>query len=649
MAEPGAVIWQPSSLLLRECSMNGFRSWLASERGVRTADYRDLWDWSVADVGEFWQAIWDCEQIVGDRGEGPVLEAKMPAARWFGGASLNYAEHLFRTPTVGAALRCSREGEEVEEWSLEELRRAAGSLARTLRELGVGKGDRVAAYLPNRPPAVVALIACASIGAVWSVCGPDYGADGVIARFSQLQPKVLIAADGYRFNGKEFRRADEVVRIREALSPAPKLIWVDDLDRGGEPPSADAIAWADAIGGEGELTFERVPFDHPLWVLFSSGTTGVPKGIVHGHGGIVLEHLKALRLQSDIRQGDRVLLAGSTTWMVWNVLVSALLLGATPVLLDGSPTAPDLANIWRAASEGRVAALGVGAGYLVASMKAGLRPAEEFDLSALRQLGSTGSPLPPSAYGWVREAVGDSVWLSSSSGGTEICSAFVGASPLVPVRVGRLQAKQLGVDVQAWDPDGDPVTDEIGELVVTKPMPSMPLRFVADPDGERLRSTYFSMFPGVWRHGDFIEFAADGSSMIQGRSDSTLNRKGVRIGPAEIYEAVEALPSVEEALVVGVERDDGDYYMPLFVKSAPDAAEEETRAQIVEIIKTNLTRRHLPDEILFVPGIPHTRTGKKLEVPIKRILQGASVAEAVDAGAVDDPTLLPYFEPTART
>jgi acetoacetyl-CoA synthetase len=644
MAVTGEVIWRPPSLLLRECSMSRFRSWLAAERKVGITGYEDLWEWSVADIGAFWEAIWEFEGILGERGDGPALEGSMPDARWFGGSSLNYAEHLFRTPTIGAALHCTREGEEVEEWSLEELRRAAGSLAATLRELGVEKGDRVAAYLPNRAPAVVALIACASIGAVWSVCGPDYGADGVIARFSQLEPKVLIAADGYRFAGKEFRRGEEVARIHGALASQPRLIWVDDLDRGGAPAVPGAIAWADAIGGSAPLSFEQVPFDHPLWVLFSSGTTGVPKGIVHSHGGIVLEHLKTLRLQNDLRQGDRVLLAGSTTWMVWNVLVSSLLVGATPVLLDGSPTAPDLANIWRSAAAAGAAAIGVGAGYIVASMKAGLRPAEEFDLSSLRQLGSTGSPLPPSAYGWVREAVGESVWLSSSSGGTEVCTAFVGGTPLKPVRVGRLQAKQLGVAVEAWDPDGNPVTGRIGELVVTEPMPSMPIHLVADPDGERLRSTYFAMYPGVWRHGDFIEFDRDGSSMIQGRSDSTLNRKGVRIGPAEIYEAVEALPSVEEALVVGVERDGGEYFMPLFVKSAPGAEDEETRGQIVEIIKTNLTRRHLPDEILFVPGIPHTRTGKKLEVPIKRILQGATVAEAVDAGAVDDPGLLPHFE-----
>jgi acetoacetyl-CoA synthetase len=649
MSEPGAVVWRPSSALLQACAINEFRSWLASERQVRTSDYQDLWRWSVADVGEFWQALWDFEQIVGDRGKAPALEGEMPEARWFAGASLNYAEHLFRVPTSGAALHCSREGEAVEEWSLEQLRGAAGSLARTLRELGVEKGDRVAAYLPNRPPAVVGLIACAAIGAVWSVCGPDYGAEGVIARFSQLEPKVLIAADGYRFNGKEFRRADEVARIHDALRPSPKLIWVDDLNPGAEPPVRNGIAWGDAISTGATLGFERLPFNHPLWVLFSSGTTGLPKGIVHSHGGILLEHLKTLRLQNDIRQGDRVLLAASTTWMVWNVLVSSLLLGATPVLLDGSPTAPDLANIWRTASEAGVAALGVGAGYLIASMKAGLTPAADFDLSALRQVGSTGSPLPASVYQWVRDAVGSSVWLSSSSGGTEVCSAFVGGSPIQPVRAGRLQAPQLGVAVEAWDREGNSVTGCAGELVVTKPMPSMPIQLWADADGERLRSTYFSTFPGVWRHGDFIQFEDDGSSLIEGRSDSTLNRQGVRIGPAEIYEAVEALPSVDEALVVGVERDGGEYYMPLFVKSAGGIDEEETRLEIVETIKTKLTRRHLPDEIVFVPGIPHTRTGKKLEVPIKRILQGASVEDAVDAGAVDDPALLSYFELTART
>jgi len=630
--------------MLASCEVTKFRSWLAAERGVDTNGYADLWEWSVADVGAFWETIWDYERILGERGKGPALEGEMPGTRWFPGASLNYAEHLFRMPPSGAALLCSREGELVEECSLDQLTRAAGSLARTLQHLGVERGDRVAAYLPNRPAAVIGLIACAAVGAVWSICGPDYGPDGVIARFKQLRPKVLISADGYTFNGKVFARRDEVARIRDALTPAPALIWVDDVHPGGPPSSGDAIAWADAIGPGEPLTFERVPFDHPLWILFSSGTTGIPKGIVHTHGGIVLEHLKALRLQNDIRAGDRVLLVASTTWMVWNMLVSTLLVGATPVLLDGNPLAPDLANIWRTASEARVATLGVGAGYLIASMKAGLAPGSDFDLSSLRQLGSTGSPLPASAYDWVQESVGSSVWLSSSSGGTEVCTAFVGGTPIEPVRAGRLQARQLGVAVEARDSEGNAVVGRLGELVVTKPMPSMPAYLVGDPEGERLRATYFSMYPGVWRHGDFIEFDADGSSLISGRSDSTLNRNGVRIGPAEIYEAVEVLPAVEEALVVGVERDGGDYYTPLFVKLAPGAEPDEAKVQIVESITANLTRRHVPDEVVFVPGIPHTRTGKKLEVPIKRILQGVPIAQAVDAGAIDDPELLAHFD-----
>jgi acetoacetyl-CoA synthetase len=616
---------------------------LTAELGVATSSYAELWRWSVEDVGRFWTAIWDFEQLLGQRGEGPALQGEMPRQRWFSGASLNYAEHLFRVPVCGAALQCYREGEAIEQWSLEELSAAAGSLAHTLRELGVGRGDRVAAYLPNRPAAVIGLIACASIGAVWSVCAPDYGAEGVIARFTQLKPKVLIATDGYRFNGKGYPRADEVARILGALSPSPKLIWIDDLRPGAAAPVADSTSWNDAIGSERPLTFERLPFDHPLWVLFSSGTTGPPKGIVHSHGGILLEHLKALRLQNDIRAGDRVLLVASTTWMVWNVLVSALLLGATPVLLDGSPLAPDLANIWRTASEARVTHLGVGAGYLLASMKAGLTPRADFDLSVLRQLGSTGSPLPASAYAWVQRSVGSDVWLSSSSGGTEVCTSFVGGTPVEPVRAGRLQAPQLGVAVEAWNDEGRPVIGTLGELVVTKPMPSMPICLWGDETGTRLTATYFSTFPGVWRHGDFIEFDEDGSSLIPGRSDSTLNRNGVRIGPAEIYEAVESLPSVEEALVVGVEREGGEYYMPLFVKPATDAEPDQTRHDIAEVIKAKLTRRHLPDEIVFVQGIPHTRTGKKLEVPIKRILQGVPVEEAAAPDSVDDASLLAHF------
>jgi acetoacetyl-CoA synthetase len=647
----GEVIWEPPDSPASECGLTSYLDWLGREKGHAFADYEELWAWSVADLDAFWSSVWDFERVIGDRGWGRALEqAKMPGAEWFPGARVNYGQHLLRHAGSAPALICLAEGSDPVEWSWARLRRDAGALAHTLTELGVGPGDRVAGYLPNGAPAVIGLLACAAIGAIWSVCAPDFGAHGVAARFAQLQPKVLLAVDGYRWGGREYDRRDEVVRLLEELGH-PHLLWLAELDPGAAPPAAaaaeGATAWGDALAAEADLHFAPLPFDHPLWVLFSSGTTGVPKGIVHGHGGILLEHLKQMRLQCDVRAGDRYLFVGSTSWMVWNLMVSALLTGATAVLLDGSPTHPELGSIWARAARVGATHLGVGAGYITACAKAGLRPAAEHDLTALRALVSTGSPLPLSGFEWWREAIGPEIWLSSASGGTDVCSAFVGSSPLSPLRAGRLQARQLGVDVQAWDEDGRPLVGETGELVVAQPMPSMPLRFWDDPDGSRYRGAYFEEFPAAWRHGDFIQIFADGSSIIHGRSDSTLNRNGVRMGSADIYAAVERLDAVREALVIGVELGD-DYFMPLFVALAEDADADAARAAIVAAIRESLSPRHVPDEIIVVPGVPHTRTGKKLEVPIKRLFQGAARAEAFDPGSVDDHTLLTVYETIAQ-
>ncbi len=645
---PGDVVWQPSETLLRECGLTAYRSWLDANRDLRFDGYDALWRWSVERLGDFWTSLWDFAEVSGSRGEGPALaRAEMPGAAWFPGADLNYAEHLLRDDLENPALICVSEGREPVEWSRQRLRREAGALAGHLRELGVGPGDRVAGYLTNGAPAVIGLIACAAIGAIWSVCAPDFGARGVAARFAQLRPKVLIAVDGYRWGGKVYSRGEDVRRLLEEISPTPHLIWIDDLGSGAAPPAgAETSLWEQVVAEPAELEFNRFPFDHPLWILFSSGTTGIPKGIVHGHGGILLEHFKQMRLHCDVRSGDRFLFVGSTSWMVWNMMVSSLLVGATAVLLDGSPTYPDLGSIWARAAQLRTTHLGVGAGYIAVSMKAGLRPGSEHDLGALRSLVSTGSPLAVAGFGWVGEAVGRDVWLSSASGGTDVCSAFVGSCPIVPVQAGRLQTRQLGVSVEAWNERGEALVGETGELVVTEPMPSMPLRFWEDPDGARYRAAYFEEFPGVWRHGDFIEIFEDGSSVIHGRSDSTLNRNGVRMGSADIYAAVEPLAEVEEALVIGTELGDG-YYMPLFVALAPGADEEEARGQIVAAIRDALSPRHVPDEIIVVPGVPHTRTGKKLEVPVKRLFQGVPPERAFDPGAVDDASLLATYEAIA--
>ncbi|HWH95291.1 MAG TPA: acetoacetate--CoA ligase [Baekduia sp.] len=645
----GEVMWRPTAELVQRSRLAEYVRWLATHRGLEFEDYASLWRWSIDDLEAFWRSIWDFAEIVADGVAEPVLPvASMPAAEWFPNVRLNYAEHLFqRASPDRPALVHLRENEPAEEISWGELRRRAGALADHLRRVGVGSGDRVVAYLGNGPEAVIGLIAATSIGAVWSVCAPDFGVLGVESRFAQLDPKVLIATNGYRFNGKVYDRSTEVAHLIESLPTLDAVVLVPTLDTAFSDHGVAVTSWADATGADVELTFTRVPFDHPLWVLFSSGTTGMPKGIVHGHGGVLLEHVKNLALQTDLREGDRFLYVGSTSWMVFNLLVSGLLHGATVMLLDASPTYPDHGAVWRIAAEHRINLLGVGAGYVQACANAGLSPRSDHDLSALRQLSCTGSPLSPAGFGWVRDHVGNDVWLSSASGGTDVASSFVGGCPLLPVRAGRLQAPALGVAVQAWDPEGNAVVGSTGELVITQPMPSMPLYFWNDPDGKRLLASYFTMYPGVWRHGDFIEFDDDLSCVISGRSDSTLNRKGIRMGSAEIYAAVEQLPDVLEALVIGAEIGD-DYYMPLFVVLADGADPDAVRAAIVSAIRRTLSPRHVPDDIIVVDAIPHTRTGKKLEVPIKRLIQGETLSDAVDTGSVDDASSLGFFVDFAR-
>lgn len=646
---PGdAIVWTPSAAVRRDCGLADYLEWLEVRTGRHFGSYRALWQWSVDELDEFWTSIDGFEGLGLVEGGHPALvQAVMPGAHWFPGASINYAEQIFRR-ALGPdehALICVSE-DSVNRVSWRELRRQVGSLAATLRSWGVTKGDRVVGYLPNTAEAIVAFLACASIGAIWSVCSPEFGTAAVLNRFGQLRPKVLIGATQYSYGGKPRNRVHELRHIASSLDTVEQVITVGgigdgDLDRA-------VTDWSDTILGEEPIEFEEVDFDDPLWVLFSSGTTGLPKGIVHGHGGIVLEHLKTLRLHCDLRAADRFLFVGSTSWMVWNLMVSGLLIGATLVVVDGSPAHPDLDRIWRLVAEEQVAVLGLGAGLIKSYMAAEQQPGQTFDLSRLRTLTVTGSPLGPEGFFWVRDNVNTNTWLASCSGGTDICSAFVGGVPLLPVRAGRIQAPSLGVAVAAWNPDGNPVIGEPAELVVTKPMPSMPLYFWNDPDGKRYRDAYFRMFPGAWRHGDFIEFDTDLSSIIHGRSDSTLNRHGVRMGSAEIYSAVEQLPDVVEALVVGVELGT-QYYVPLFVHLRAGVDPQLAKQSIEAAIRFALSPRHLPDEIVVMPGIPHNRIGKKLEVPVKRMLQGSELAQTVDPGSVDDIDLLRRYEQFART
>jgi acetoacetyl-CoA synthetase len=641
-----APVWTAPEGLRRACTMAGYLRWLSSRPGVDTGSaYMDVWRWSVTDVNEFWRTVWDYFHVSDEPAPSHVLAREaMPGALWCPGRSLNYAQHLLRMSeeAPGPALICVSEDGSAQPVGWSELSARAGALAAHLRAIGVGPGDRVVGYLTNTVEPVVALIACASIGAIWSLCGPDYGTGAVIARFSQLAPTVLIAASMYRFGGQLRDSRGAVHEIAVALPSLREVIHVGEADTESAriPGTLTIAAWDEVIEPGETLEFASLPFSHPLWVLFSSGTTGIPKGVVHSHGGIVLEHLKALGIQSDIRPGDRYLLLASTSWMVWNYLIGSLLVGATAVLLDGSPVHPDLGHVWRVSDAVDATTVGMGAALLHACQKSDLRPRASVPLNALRSIGSTGSPLSPAGHRWVRAALGDHIWLNSASGGTEICSAFVGGCPLLPQREDRIQAPYLGVAVSAWDEQGREVLGRSGELVVTRPMPSMPLSLWGDVGDRRYHDTYFSTYPGVWRHGDFIEFDADGSSVIHGRSDSTLNRKGVRLGSADIYAAVEALPQVVEALVVGVELGSEDYYMPLFVELSQGIDVGAARDAIVAAIRRELSPRHVPDVIIDVPGIPHTKTGKKLEVPVKRLLQGASAALVADRSAVDRPELL---------
>ena len=639
------IIWEPPPALVESCGLTRFFRFLERTRGLRFDGYLDFWRWSVGDLDAFWGAVFEFEDVLHDGDASTVLaDAAMPGARWFPDVRLNYAEHLLRR-SQGAETAIVFEAEDgsVQETSWAELERQAGALAATLRRLGVGRGHRVVALMPNCPQAVIALIACASVGAVWSICSPEYGLSGIVSRFEQLEPKLLIAVDGHRWNGRDHDRSEQVAALLAELPTIEHLLWVPQIAADAPAPSGPpATAWSDAIKGHEPLTFERVPFDHPLWVLFSSGTTGVPKGIVHGHGGIVVDHLRAGTLQFDAQLGEPTLVVATTSWMVWSVHVSGLLAGERLVILGGNPMS-ELDRIWRVTAQQRVGRLGVGAGYILASMKADLRPAEQFDFSSLRQVGPAGSPLPADGYHWISQRVGADVWPAAGSGGTDVCAAYVGGVPILPVRAGRMQAACSGVAIEVWGEDGRPVpSGMLGELVITKPMPSMPLFLWGDHDHRRLRETYFSHFPGVWRQGDFIEIDVDGSCNIPGRSDSTLNRRGVRIGPAELYSVIERLPDVTEARGVGAELGD-EYYMPLFIAAAEDVDEAGLRERIVAAIRDALSPRHVPDEIIFVPGIPHTKTGKKLEVPIKRLIQGASIEQAADAGSIDRPELLEVY------
>jgi acetoacetyl-CoA synthetase len=619
--------WVPTDEDVANARVTDFARFVADQTGVATTDYTSLWQWSVDDPAAFWAAMWDYFGF-GDRPGNVLVNEGMPGAQWFPGVTLNYVDQVVRNARTDrpAIIHVTEDGAAVElSWA--ELLGRTAAFADRLRSLGVGVGDRVAGYLPNIPETVIAFLATASIGAIWSACGQDYSAKAALDRLGQLEPVVLVTADGYQFGGKTYDKREDIEALRAGLPTLKATVLASELTASG-----------------GELEPVPADFDHPLWILYSSGTTGKPKGIIHGHGGVVLEHLKAVALQSDIGPDDTFFWYTSPSWMMWNFQIAGLLVGATIVCYSGSPNAPRPDALWDIAGRLRVSVLGASPGYVLGCAKAGAVPRREHDLSALKTVGITGSSLPPSSSLWLRDNVGEHVQVASISGGTDVVSAFIGGVRTVPVWPGELSAPFLGVALDAWDESGNPVRGEVGELVITKPMPSMPLGFWNDPDGERYRSAYFEMFPGVWRHGDWITITDHGSIIVHGRSDSTLNRHGIRMGSADIYQAVERLPEVAEALVIGCEQEDGGYWMPLFVVPA-DGAEltDELRERIKKTIRDEVSPRHVPDEIIEAPGVPHTRTGKKLEVPIKKLFAGADAAKVVERSAVDDPALLDWY------
>ena len=635
------ILWRPTGEQVDGCNLTRYLRWLETERGLRFDGYNDLWRWSVTDLEAFWPSIADYFKVRFHAPPERVLANRaMPGAHWFPGAQLNYAEHALARGGGQPALICRGETRARREFSRDDLRREVAAARSGLRRLGVGAGDRVVAYLPNDAEAVIAFLATASLGAIWSSCPPEFGKGSVLDRFRQIEPKVLIGVDRYGYNGREYDRSGDLARIIDSLPTLSAAVVVRAA--GGTSADTDSsprrLSWPELTADPDELAFEPVPFDHPLWILYSSGTTGLPKAIVQGHGGILIEHLKQLALHTDLGAGDRFFWYTTTGWMMWNYLVSGLLLGTTVVLYDGSPGWPDLSALYRLADEEAVTCFGVSAPFLMACRAAGLEPGKQFGFEALRAIGSTGAPLPAEGFDWVYEHVKSDVWLGSLSGGTDVCTGFVGPNPLQPVRRGRIQCRSLGARVETFDKNGHEVTGQVGELVITEPLPSMPLFFWNDDSGRRYRNSYFDHWPGVWRHGDWIEFDEDGSSVIYGRSDSTLNRGGVRMGTAEFYRAAAELEEVEDCVIVDTGSLEREGKLWLFVVLADGIVLDATLVdRIRRHLRTRLSPRHGPDEIRAIPEVPTTLSGKKLEVPIKRILAGEPVENAVNVGTLKNP------------
>lgn len=643
-------LWTPTPERVQSSRIHDYMRWLADHKGVQLDDYNALWQWSVDNLESFWASIWEYFRIIHSKPYRQVLDRQvMPGARWFEGARLNIAEQVFRFHTDmpdRPAILSRSELRGLQSLSWGELRTQITAMANALRARGVGPGDRVVAYLPNIPETVVAFFACASIGAIWSSCSPDMGARSVLDRFRQINPKVLIAVDGYRYGGKDFNRLDVIRDMEQELPTLEYTVLLPYLD--SDAGLEGALRWSDMLAEPGEIRFEQLPFDHPLWVVYSSGTTGMPKPIVHGQGGSLLETVKGHALNLDLGPEDRFMWFTTTGWIMWNSQIGGLLVGSSICLYDGNPGHPDLGTLWRFAEETGMTFFGAGAAYFLNCKKAGIEPSQLADVSSIRSVGSTGSPLPEEGYQWIQEQLGD-VLIAAISGGTDVAAAFVGACPTLPVYAGEMQCRGLGVAVYALDEEGRPLDDEVGELVVTRPMPSMPLYFWNDADGKRLHESYFDMYPGRWRHGDWIRITPRGGAVIYGRSDTTINRHGIRMGTAEIYRVVEEFPEVMDSLVVDLEYLGRESWMPLFVVLRDGVKlDDDLRSRLRDAIRTTLSARHVPNEVFAVPEIPRTLTGKKMELPIKKLLLGMALDKAANPDAMANPKSLGFYMDFAR-
>ncbi|HEY8609576.1 MAG TPA: acetoacetate--CoA ligase [Noviherbaspirillum sp.] len=653
MEDMPVPLWTPSPERIAASRMHDYMQWLQREKQLRFDSYDALWQWSVDRLPDFWESVWQYFEIQSFAPYAQVLDAeKMPGARWFGGARINLAQQMFRfhagdEGAARAAVIGKSELRPTVQLSWDELRRQVGSVANALRAMGVQPGDRVVSYLPNIPETVVAFYACACIGAIWSSCSPDMGTPSVIDRFGQIAPKVLFAVDGYRYGGKDFDRTDVVRGLKQALPTLEQVVVLPYLHK--ENRIEGSRNWQELLEHDSAVRFEELPFDHPLWVVYSSGTTGMPKPIVHSQGGTLVESLKGHALHNGIGPDDRFMWFSTTGWIMWNSQVTSLLVGATIAVYDGNPGYPDLGVLWKFAEEARLSVFGAGAAYFANCMKAGIEPRSLARLDRLHTIGSTGSPMPAEGFDWIYRQFGPAVLLASISGGTDIAAAFVAGCPILPLYAGEMQCRCLGIAVYAMDEQGNPLQDAVGELVVTKPMPSMPLYFWNDPEGRRYHDSYFSTYPGWWRHGDWLRITPRGGAIIYGRSDTTINRHGVRMGTSEIYRVVEALPEVLDSLVVDLEYLGRESYMPLFVVLRPGAVlDDALRQQVAASLRTALSARHVPNEIFAVAEIPRTLSGKKMELPVKKLLLGMRVDEVASPDAMSNPGSLAYFVEFAR-